>query len=68
MNNLIENINFEIDKYIDELLSDKTKTFTQVKNELAHERFLHGIGFESIILEELQNRVTERALDRKISD
>ncbi|NVZ00186.1 hypothetical protein [Pediococcus pentosaceus] len=68
MNNLIENINFEIDKYIDELLSDKTKTFTQVKNELAQERFLHSIGFESFILEELQSRVTERALDRKIRD
>ncbi|MDN4853890.1 hypothetical protein [Pediococcus pentosaceus] len=68
MKNLTAEINFEINKYIDELLSDKTKTFAQVKNELAQERFLHGIGFESIILEELQNRVTERALDRKISD
>lgn len=68
MKNLTAKINFEIDKYIDELLSDKTKTFTQVKNELAHERFLHSIGFEASLLEELQNRVTERALDRKISD
>ena len=68
MNNLIENINLEIDKYIDELLSDKTKTFTQVKNELAHERFSHGIGFEAFLLEELQSKVTERALNRKISD
>lgn len=68
MNNLIENINFEIDKYIDELLSDKTKTFTQVKNELAQERFSHSIGFEAFLLEELQSRVTERALDREISD